>query len=753
MKCLYCSRELGLLKSLKGHSFCSEDHRRLYHNNEKDLFLRRVQEWVPRSELPTAKGQKLAPEPKAEAPPESAVHAELESPVYAEPESAVHAELESPVYAEPESPVHAEPESPVYVEPEPLANRAGEEAWEAYKRSVAEELEALTSEADELLSSGNNDASAKAYIPERASTFAPFFSPDLPEAGAPLADETLIIPIRQREEDDVLPAVLQGAVNEAQNEAATSGLSGCPTLPLKELEPNRGGQSTHSNWLFGAVDFGYEVEKELRQAPSFGGVSVSRPFATDAAVACQPASGGGQNLNGGPRSLYFADYQRASKAPGDVTALRPISCQTLLAGNTQPGYDAAFGIPWEQPAGANNRPGPLSTTICEAVSDLDQDRFELRFPERLLGSVEGDLGTIASRTQVAVERAPNPKLPLNGAAAVVDEFTAPPVSALSEAIEMTHDGANQLLDELPAALAPQPVDYGNGAGARPDSPTVLNPALADSEMAVPPTAPANGTNYIADRAPEPEQVTANSRETLPREAREPGTGGGESSHLEHMNHLEPEVQRIPSSLLVQEFMVQDTACAEGPQNQVPRVQTLDAGGSAPACISDWLTADRLQPPYPGFLLLSRTELSGLRCGAPLGFDESPALAATFAWHGGPVSRPRLARPAITSASTGPVGAPRMKLGMGLISTPRGLVQFKQIVNAGRSITCASPRHIQREHPASYGGDLPGCLKLKRPFGALGSEPRASFPGQVSRPMFRCFSEGVPAGPALGAPAR
>src|SRR5580704_17023591 len=61
MRCLYCGKELALLKRLKGEEFCSDAHRQRYNEEYTELALSRLMQ--ANSQEPSAGGSPLGGKP------------------------------------------------------------------------------------------------------------------------------------------------------------------------------------------------------------------------------------------------------------------------------------------------------------------------------------------------------------------------------------------------------------------------------------------------------------------------------------------------------------------------------------------------------------------------------------------------------------------------------------------------------------------------------------------------------------------
>jgi hypothetical protein len=141
MRCLYCGKELALLKRWTGGGeFCSDAHRQRYQEEYNQLALNRLLQAKPPNETPAEGAAKpgapprplVLAEPEKEIPVHSAarVAALPPKPAYHEPAPQVAARVDAPVVAAPrEVPVaapviHAEPVPVAYEEPAP-AEAAG----------------------------------------------------------------------------------------------------------------------------------------------------------------------------------------------------------------------------------------------------------------------------------------------------------------------------------------------------------------------------------------------------------------------------------------------------------------------------------------------------------------------------------------------------------------------------------------------------------------------------------------------------
>src|SRR5580700_6557507 len=117
MRCLYCGKELALLKRWTGSGeFCSDAHRLRYQEEYNQLALNRLLQAkppVPPNEAPPAEPAQTKPAPVVEAPAAAYVAPRVSEPAYEAPSPVAVQEAPAVIVAE------AEPELPE--EPAPAA--------------------------------------------------------------------------------------------------------------------------------------------------------------------------------------------------------------------------------------------------------------------------------------------------------------------------------------------------------------------------------------------------------------------------------------------------------------------------------------------------------------------------------------------------------------------------------------------------------------------------------------------------------
>ena len=124
MRCLYCGKELALLKRwTSGGEFCSDAHRQRYQEEYNQLALKRLQQAKPQREEKTAMAEKT-PSKEIEKPVEKLAEKKSAESVAKAPAKTVPA-LEAPKHVEPPKLVEAPKPVTPRIEEKPAPAEAG----------------------------------------------------------------------------------------------------------------------------------------------------------------------------------------------------------------------------------------------------------------------------------------------------------------------------------------------------------------------------------------------------------------------------------------------------------------------------------------------------------------------------------------------------------------------------------------------------------------------------------------------------